>query len=66
MKNRIERVGSIYISVPDNEKPVKKRGAAHLRNLVAWMNDRNETLNENKSALDVRGEYNIYLRDLKK
>jgi len=58
MKTRIEKVGSIYIEVPESETPRRKNGAAYLRRLVEWLNARPEHLNDNKSHLDLIVEYN--------
>lgn len=35
-------------------------GAEKLRSIVQWMNNRKESLNENKSILDLIGEYNLF------
>ena len=53
MKTRIEKVGSIYIEAPESEKPYRPHGAEYLRRLVAWLNERPECLNDNKSHLDL-------------
>ena len=59
MKTRIEKVGSIYVEFPESNKPVKKKnGAAYLRRLVKWLNNRPEYLNDDKSHLDLIVEYN--------
>ena len=39
-------------------------GAEFLRNLVLWMNSRNEFLNDNKSILSLIAEYRKYLNTL--
>jgi len=57
-KTRIEKVGSIYIEIPDTLKQKKKHGAEYLRRLVAWMDGRPEYLNEDKTHLDLIVEYN--------
>lgn len=59
MKTRIEKVGTIFIEVPESEKfSPKKNGAEYLRRLVKWMDSRPELLNEDKSHLDLIVEYN--------
>jgi hypothetical protein len=58
MKTRIEKVGSIYIEVPESENPVKRNGAGYLRRLVKWLDSRPDELNDNKSHLDLIVEYN--------
>ena len=65
MKTRIEKVGSIYIEVPESENPKPKNGVIYLRRLVEWLNSRPEFLNENKSHLDLIVEYNIERRNKK-
>lgn len=63
-KRRIEKVGSIYIDVPEG-KSVKRNGAKYIRELVEWMNSRPEVMNENKSHLDLIVEYNLERRKTK-
>ena len=62
MKTRIEKVGKIYIEVPESEAPVKRNGAAYLRRLVDWLNHRPECLNDGKSHLDLIVEYNMMIK----
>jgi hypothetical protein len=38
----------------------KKNGAKVLRDLVLWLNDRDEYLNDNKSILTLISEYQKY------
>ena len=38
-----------------------KSGVSFLRNLVFWLNQRNEYLNENKTPLALIAEYRKYL-----
>jgi hypothetical protein len=39
------------------KKQVKQEGAEFLRDLVKWLNQRSEVLNENKSPLTLINEY---------
>jgi hypothetical protein len=47
-------------------KDKTKNGAEELRNIVTWMNNRDEYLNENKTLLTLIGEYNTYLYNTEK
>lgn len=44
-----------FIGKPQNQK---FNGAKKLRDIVEWMNNRKESLNENKSHLELIAEYN--------
>ena len=59
MKTRIEKVGSIFIEVPESDTPIKRNGVAYLRRLIKWVDSRPETMNDGKSHLDLIVEYNI-------
>ena len=60
-KREVQRCGSIYIDVPAG-KDKKRNGAKYLRDLVGWMNNRKESLNDDKSLLDLIDEYNKFYK----
>lgn len=59
MKKEIVKVGKIYIQEPSSQNSVKN-GAEYLRGLVYWIDNRDDSLNINKSHLELIVEYNIY------
>ena len=58
MKKSVEKVGQITIGHKSSTKYCGYKGAEYLRDLVAWMNKREECFNVGKSNLQLMGEFN--------
>ncbi len=55
MKNKGEQLCKAIIGNPET---IPANGSEKLRNVVEWMNSRDEYLNENKSHLQLIKEFN--------
>lgn len=58
MNATIEKIGQITVEHKSTNIKEKYNGTDYFRQLVKWLNNRAEYLNDNKSKLQLIGEFN--------